>query len=58
MQDDVNNNKDEEVITPGQGTLNTQILDLFQENQEISSNENLTGPILDSISQKFTADIG
>ena len=35
-------------------SLSTQIQDLFQENQEISYNENLTDPVLDSIPQKFT----
>lgn len=46
--------EDQEVIKPDQGTLSTQIHDLFQENQEISYNENLTDPVLDSIPQKFT----
>ena len=50
---DVNNDKDEEVIKPDQGTLSREIQYIFQENQEISS-ENLNDKILDSISQEFT----
>ena len=47
---DVNNDKDDEVIKPDQGTLSREIQYIFQENQEISS-ENLNDRILDSISQ-------
>ena len=44
----------EEVVTPDQGILSGQIGDLFQENQEISSIQNLTDTILDGVSQEFT----
>ena len=44
----------EEVVTPDQGILSGQIRDLFQENQEISSIQNLTDTILDGVSQEFT----
>ena len=44
----------EEVVMPDQGTLSREIQNLFQENQEISSIQNLIDPILDSISQEFT----
>ena len=44
----------EEVVTPDQGILSGQIRDLFQENQGISSIQNLTDTILDGVSQEFT----
>ena len=44
----------EEVVTPDQGTLSRQTGDRFQENHEISSIQNLTDPILDSISQEVS----
>ena len=44
----------EEVVTPDQGILSGQIGDLFQENQEISSIQNLTDTILDGVLQEFT----
>ena len=44
----------EKVVTPDHSTLSGQIQDHFQKNQEISSFQNLTDPILDGISQEFT----
>ena len=44
----------EEVVTPDQGTLSRQTGDRFQENHKISSIQNLTDPILDSISQEVS----